>query len=321
MPNLLSVVCLQAMLLAGDGPGAPLVASVPQAVLQPPAEEAALFASPTRLDRIGRVVAPVMINGRGPFRLVVDTGASHSTFSPRLVQQLGLTLAPDATLRLNGVTGVADVPTVLVDRIEAGDVVFENTRAPVIYSSIMADADGILGVAGLRTERILVDFRNDKIAITRSGTSISTDGFLKIPARRVAGGLLQVRALIGGVPANVVIDTGAERSLGNVALKNELHRAAIRRKRNAQWNDTQVFGATSEVSAGQSAIGPSIRMGAATISGTEIVYGDFHIFKVWEMEKRPGALIGMDVIGTVEAMVLDYRKQEIWLDVTRPKRK
>src|SRR5688572_17412347 len=43
-----------------------------------------LFASPTRIDRIGRIVAPVYINGQGPFRLVVDTGASHSTVSPQL---------------------------------------------------------------------------------------------------------------------------------------------------------------------------------------------------------------------------------------------
>ncbi|MFL6618280.1 MAG: hypothetical protein ACJ8MH_06740, partial [Povalibacter sp.] len=33
-----------------------------------------LFAAPTRADRIGRIMAPVTINGRGPFRLIVDTG-------------------------------------------------------------------------------------------------------------------------------------------------------------------------------------------------------------------------------------------------------
>lgn len=38
-----------------------------------------LYASPTRLDRIGRVVAPVMINGRGPFRLVVDKDVYGAT--------------------------------------------------------------------------------------------------------------------------------------------------------------------------------------------------------------------------------------------------
>ena len=35
-------------------------------------------AASTRRDRIGRVWVPVMINGRGPLRLVVDTGATTS---------------------------------------------------------------------------------------------------------------------------------------------------------------------------------------------------------------------------------------------------
>ena len=38
-----------------------------------------LFAAPTRLDRIGRVMTHVMVNGKGPFRFVIDTGASRST--------------------------------------------------------------------------------------------------------------------------------------------------------------------------------------------------------------------------------------------------
>ena len=41
-----------------------------------------LFAAPTRLDRIGRVMTPVMVNGKGPFRFVIDTGASRSTLAP-----------------------------------------------------------------------------------------------------------------------------------------------------------------------------------------------------------------------------------------------
>jgi hypothetical protein len=35
------------------------------------------FVAPTRRDRIGRILAPVLVNGQGPFRLVLDTGASH----------------------------------------------------------------------------------------------------------------------------------------------------------------------------------------------------------------------------------------------------
>ena len=36
------------------------------------------YVAPTLRDRIGRVWAPVYINGQGPLRLVLDTGASAS---------------------------------------------------------------------------------------------------------------------------------------------------------------------------------------------------------------------------------------------------
>jgi predicted aspartyl protease len=45
-------------------------------------EESSLFALPTTHDHIGRVVVAAMVNGKGPFRFIVDTGATHSTVSP-----------------------------------------------------------------------------------------------------------------------------------------------------------------------------------------------------------------------------------------------
>jgi predicted aspartyl protease len=272
-----------------------------------------MFAAATRVDHIGRVMAPVLINGHGPYRLVVDTGASHSTFSPRLAAALGLVPSLESPLLLNGVTGVAQVPTVPVARIQAGDMVVKDVQVPVVWSSIMANADGILGVAGLRSERILVDFRHDRIVITRSANVVDRGTFLRIPARKIAGGLLMVDARIGGVSTRAVIDTGAERTLGNIALRDALR--ARKRGREAKWANTEVYGATTEVASGEASVAPPIKVGPVVINGTEVVYGDFHIFRLWQLESRPAALIGMDVLGTVGALVVDYSRRELLLDI------
>ncbi len=58
---------------------------------------------------------------------------------------------------------------------------------------------------------------------------------------------------------------------------------------------------------------PPIEIGPANISDVSVVYGDFHIFKVWDLEKRPAMLIGMDVLGTVDALVIDFRRRELYL--------
>src|SRR6185503_8146145 len=110
------------------GPVIALAAGAPPAAVERPAaaapasavsEPEPLFASPTRLDRVGRIVAPVYINGQGPFRLVVDTGASHSTISPQLAERLALSTSLSSAILLNGVTGAAEVPAVRVGRLQA----------------------------------------------------------------------------------------------------------------------------------------------------------------------------------------------------------
>ena len=269
-----------------------------------------LFASPTRLDRIGRIVAPVTINGQGPFRLVVDTGASHTSLSPELAARLGLAPSEKLVLMLNGVTGAEQVPAVRLERLQAGELIIEHVEAPIVQSSIMAGADGILGVAGLQRERITVDFRRDRISITRSHPNDDMSGMLRIPATRVTGGLLMVEARVGGVKARTVIDTGAERTLGNAVLRDQLR---LRKRIGAPLEVTTVFGTTSDVSSGELQRIPTITLGGATISQVNVVFGDFHIFKVWELDTQPTLLLGMDVLGTVRQLIIDYRRREVYV--------
>src|SRR3954451_1261780 len=72
---------------------------------------------PTTHDGIGRIVARVMINGAGPFRFVVDTGATHSAVSKPLVQKLNLTngKAGASSVLLSSVTGSAQVAMVRIE--------------------------------------------------------------------------------------------------------------------------------------------------------------------------------------------------------------
>src|SRR6478752_3198246 len=89
-----------------------------------------LFAAPTRLDRIGRVMTHVMVNGKGPFRFVIDTGASRSTLAPHTARTLGLSNTPGRNVMLNGVTGAAEVATVSVDSIDIGQISFKDQHLP-----------------------------------------------------------------------------------------------------------------------------------------------------------------------------------------------
>jgi len=275
-----------------------------------------MFATPTQLDRIGRIVAPVMINGQGPFRMVVDTGASRTTISPELVKLLGLELDPQKTITLNGVTGAAEVPVVTIERLQAGDFIVSSTDAPIVRAPIMAGADGILGVAGFTTERIIVDFKRDRIEISRSRPrSRSSTSLTTVPAKRVTGGLLAIDAQVGLVRTKVIIDTGGERTLGNLALREAL----LKRKRikvfDGDVRHTAIYGATMDMRQGEVAYAPTIKIGDVSLTDVSVVFGDFHVFKVWGLDKRPVLLLGMDVLGVMDQLIIDYARKELKISV------
>ena len=172
-----------------------------------------LFATPTTRDHIGRVVVPVMLNGRGPFRFVVDTGANHSTISPRLVEALGLKPA-DTTIMVNGITGAAPALFVTVDSLRAGAIAVEGLDLPVVWTSVMAGADGILGAAGLKEKSLLIDFQRNRVEIARYLKLDERSQGIKVHALPPTHGLITVEAKVGKVPVIAILDTGSERTLG-----------------------------------------------------------------------------------------------------------
>src|SRR6266436_2640001 len=137
------------------------------------------YVSPTRRDQIGRIWAPVMINGRGPFRLVLDTGASHSAITALVALALGIPTDRSPPVILRGVTGFATVPTIRVDTLSVGDVAVDQAILPIVPDAL-GGAEGILGSEGLTNKRIFIDFRHDKINIAYSKNERAGIGFVRI---------------------------------------------------------------------------------------------------------------------------------------------
>lgn len=288
--------------------GLPSPAGSGAAAAQPLPSQDLLFACPTTLDYLGRVVASVMVDGKGPFRFVVDTGANHSTISPQLAALLGLTPSLAQPMRITGITGSMQVASVPIEMLRAGDLEIAKTRFPVIWSSVMAGAAGILGAAGLREDRLVVDFDHNQVKITRSHGESLPWGFTRLWATRLNGGLLSVPGHVGSVPVQAIIDTGSQHTLGNQALYREL---SEREQGNGDYINTDVYGATQQVGNGKLRVAPPIDLGAIKMEGVALVFGDFHIFQAWGLTSRPTIILGMDVLGTVKAFAVDFRYGEV----------
>jgi predicted aspartyl protease len=302
MKTILRVVCVLVLLPTIALATNPLVT----AAKPDPADM--LFASPTSMDRVGRIVVPVLIDGKGPFRFLVDTGADGSLVSAALATALGLVPSQVRDERVEGTTGTERLPCVTIDTLRIGSIIRHDIRMPVSRSRVMTGLDGILGMAGFGAVRVVVDFHRNKVQIVRSTRGLPQN-FLDIQARLTPGGLLVIPARVGDIPVEAVIDTGATETLGNAALRRVLLREAA-----ANAATTQIYGVTRQVSAGGVALSPTIHLGPAAIENLGVVYSDIPIFRIWHLDSQPALIIGMNALGVVDALVLDYPHAQVYLE-------
>jgi predicted aspartyl protease len=272
------------------------------------------FVAPTRRDKIGRIWAPVLVNGQGPFRLVLDTGASHSALTPQLAEAIGISLDTANMVTLRGVTGSTSVPMVPVRTLEYGDLLLEPRQLPVIPDAL-GGAEGVLGMDGLANKRIHIDFRRDSITIMRSKNQRAAGGYATIPVKFLRGRLLVVDAWIGGVPVKAIIDTGGQATLGNEALRSAL--AERRRHQDQQAVPDDVTGSTLDVQSGNRVDTPALALGEIVVRNPAMTFADFEIFEHWKMTQQPAMLIGMDVLGLLDTLIIDYRRKELQVKLRR----
>jgi hypothetical protein len=270
------------------------------------------YVSPTRRDQIGRIWAPVMINGHGPFRLVLDTGASHSAVTSLVALALGIPTDQSPPVILRGVTGFATVPTIQVNTLSVGDLSVDSPILPIVPDAL-GGAQGILGGEGLVGKRVFIDFRHDKISITFSRNEKSTRDFVDVPFHSIRQTLVVVSAVIGDVRVKAIIDTGGQTTIANLALQHALSR----HNPQGRGKPDKIIGATKDVQDGEVMAMPPIEFGAVQIRDSGVTFADVYIFKQWKLLNEPAILIGMDALGLLDTLVIDYRRHELQMRMPR----
>jgi predicted aspartyl protease len=264
------------------------------------------YASPTRRDRIGRIWAPVLIDGKGPYRMVLDTGANHSAITARTAQLMDSVLIPTNNTRVTGFTGSSVVPTVHVNHMEVGELYIGAADLPVL-SDVFGGAQGVLGIEGLFDKRIVADFGKDKLLITRSHGEPAPRGFTAV-GLRLLNGLLVANVRVGNVRAKAIIDTGAQGTVGNLKLRDALMRRMPR-----DTKQSEIIGVTLDVQSGDYLEAPDVDFGDGKLllRGIHVTFGDMYLFQHWGMTEEPALTIGMDMLGTFDVLIIDYTRREL----------
>jgi predicted aspartyl protease len=302
--------------LTANVPASPVQAIAPTGTSTPDSPEEGLsevvveapepvYVSPTLRDRIGRIWAPVRIDGKGPFRLVLDTGASHSAIVSRVAARIDDASVQTVNVMLHGVTGSAIVPALKVRSMEVGDMLIEPTTLPIVADAF-GGAEGVLGREGLMDKRIFADFGGDKLTISGSHGQRAPQGFKVVPLKLTGAGLLATDVRIGSVRVRAIIDTGAQQSVGNMALLDALMRRVPR-----DSIDEQIIGVTLDLQTGKYVRVPPISMGSLKLNNVHVAFGDMALFEHWKYTTEPTLLVGMDLLGLFDKLIIDYKMREM----------
>lgn len=258
----------------------------------------------TWLDIYGRPLARVRINGQGPFRFMVDTGSNTTVISRSLAQRLGLTLAEPAFVQ--GVTGSTMAPRTVVRLAEIGNTVTENLRGVVFDGPAFAETDGILGMDMFAGRRVRFSFRRQEVEIEQSLSRLNLP--IRSPMRLRNGLLVEVAGTVGGLQTRFILDTGAELSVINPALLDQL---TARRSRRTE--PAVIMGATNHELTGLWVAMPRIEVMGLTTTRLTVAAADAPIFHTWGMVRQPVMLVGMDMLSQLDTLVIDYRRRQLHL--------
>jgi hypothetical protein len=154
-----------------------------------------------------------------------------------------------------------------------------------------------------------VEFKAARVSIQEKSCPRSrNDLWEEVPAQLKFGGLPIVTARVGAVRVAGIIDSGAERSLGNPALLAAVGLEAAARD---PASLIQVYAATSQLVYGSVLEAPTLRVGGIQIDRLVAVFGTFDVFRLWDVEHEPALVIGMDVLGSTDGLMIDFERKRV----------
>ena len=257
----------------------------------------------TSKDTAGRAVTPITVNGQGPFRFIIDTGANRSVLSRALAARLGLARSGEDVV--HSIDGAEPATLVNVDSLSFGDLRLSGGDTPVLDGPMLDGEHGLLGVDGMAGRLLHVDFDKHCVEIYESAAQLPMPGWLSVPARMRFGTMLTVEGEIQGVDVHVLIDTGSNISLGNERFRDALRGVAAR---TIEYHNDRAFTYGRPIVLELSVWTPRLRLGGTIIDGVNAYIGNFHIFDVWGLQDEPTLLIGMDVLARSREMAIDYER-------------
>ncbi|MBH1992541.1 MAG: retroviral-like aspartic protease family protein [Sphingomonadaceae bacterium] len=291
-----------APLAARDAP--PPIPAADPVTLDPTVPPALVQAGPS-LDQ--RVTIPIHIDGKGPWNFIIDTGSQRTVIARDLAERLALPTR--STVTIISMTGRSQATTVAVPRLGFGDDMLDDIEAPVLEGDDLG-APGLLGLDSLHAKRVLLNFRTGRMEISDSSTrhpvAVDPDTIV-VQARRRRGQLILLDSEVNGMRVAIILDTGTNFSVGNLALRDRL----IAKKRAPAMIEASLISVTGGQLTGQVGRIKSVRMGRVNMIDVPVLFADASPFVELGMQDKPALLLGISALRIFDRVAIDFGRGKV----------
>lgn len=264
----------------------------------------------TARDDAARISVPVEISGR-TWHFLIDTASTRSVISSDVADSLNL--AKGNALQILTITGMDSVPSVIIPRLGFSTFTANDIAAPSLARTNLG-GDGLLGLDILHNNRLSIDFRNATTMTiapsqqnARPRHSDAEADTIVVTARSRMGELIVTDADIAGIRVAVIIDTGAEDTIGNPALaKMLLHNSA-----SLPLGPATLISVTGQTLPAECALIGKLQIGGMTIANVPMAFSDVATFRQFNLARRPAILLGIQTLRLFARVTIDFPRRQI----------
>jgi len=158
------------------------------------------------------IVITATLNGKGPFRFLLDTGASHHVMKPEIAQALGLKVTDFGELDAGG-RGRVRAGSVRVSKVRVGGFTLEKQQFAVTSFPASYPFEGFLGAELFKHFIVIIDFKHSLITLAHPNAFRYQGRGVSLPIKFYEGLIPQVKGEVDNLAGWFKIDTGYNGSL------------------------------------------------------------------------------------------------------------
>jgi predicted aspartyl protease len=156
-----------------------------------------------------------------------------------------------------------------------------------------------------------MDFKAQTMTVVPSSKndakSADDEGMIVVTAKTRLGQLVMVDAAANGQKVWVVVDTGAENSVGNSRLKQLM----IKRNSKLPVKTVEMSDVLGKRTPAEYIIVDKMRVGDIAMTNSPIAFADAHPFKLFDLTTKPAMLLGMEGLRSFDRVSVDFTSRKI----------